>query len=156
MSEDDDREMRQKSKDNDRFAGNKKTPGSLHSKDANTRMNTASTRMNTGASGVKRGDDDVTLAGMSPDAAFDDVSKQDEDGVMGLLEPDDDEDDGSALPSNNDVDQIAQDLLELDDEDTARAVARVIVRTGDVVGDLAASMEDGGTRMNDRMNPRAD
>ena len=153
MSNEDDREMRQKSKDNDRFEGDTVNPdAALHSAEANTRMSPGNGKSGSGS----RGDDDVTLDEMFDDAAFDDVSKQDEDGVMGLLEPDDDEDDGSALPSNNDVDQIAQDLLELDDEDTARAVARVIVRTGDVVGDLAASMEDGGTRMNDRMNPRAD
>ena len=153
MSDEDDREMRQKSKDNDRFEGDTVNPdAALHSAEANTRMSPGNGKSGSGS----RGDDDVTLDEMFDDAAFDDVSKQDEDAVMDLLEPDDDEDDGSALPSNNDVDQIAQDLLELDDEDTARAVARVIVRTGDVVGDLAASMEDGGTRMNDRMNPRAD
>jgi len=153
MSNEDDREMRQKSKDNDRFEGDTVNPdAALHSAEANTRMSPGNGKSGSGS----RGDDDVTLDEMFDDAAFDDVSKQDEDGVMDLLEPDDDEDDGSALPSNNDVDQIAQDLLELDDEDTARAVARVIVRTGDVVGDLAASMEDGGTRINDRMNPRAD
>jgi len=145
MSNDDDREMRSKSEDNQRFAGSKKTPAPLHSKGANTRMNT-------GGSGTKRGDDEITLAGHGPDGGAADVSKQDEDG--GVL-PDRNEGDGM-LSSDHDVDQIAEDLLQLDDEDTARAVARVIVRTGDVVGDLAASLEDGGVTMNDRMNQRAD
>jgi len=142
--EDGDREMRSKSEDNQRFAGKKKTPAALHSKDANTRMNT-------GGSGTKRGDDDITLAGMFPDTGFDDVSKDEDGGVL----PDGNEGDGM-LSSDHDVDQIAEDLLQLDDEDTARAVARVIVRTGDVVGDLAASLEDGGTRMNDRMSTHGD
>ena len=145
MSNDDDREMRSKSKDNQRFAGNKKTPAPLHSKDANTRMNT-------GGSGTKRADDEITLAGHGPDGGAANVSKQDEDG--GVL-PDRNEGDGM-LSSDHDVDQIAEDLLQLDDEDTARAVARVIVRTGDVVGDLAASLEDGGVTMNDRMTSNAD
>ena len=38
MSNEDDREMRAKSEDNDRFAGDKKRPAPLHSKEANTRM----------------------------------------------------------------------------------------------------------------------
>jgi hypothetical protein len=109
MSEDDDREMRAKSEDNQRFAGKKKTPAPLHSKDANKRMNT-------GASGAKRGDEDVDLDGYDP--AFPDdadaVSKQDED-------------DDPALPANNDVDDIARELLQLEDEDKARAFARIIV-----------------------------
>lgn len=152
-NEEDDREMRQKSKDSDRFEGNTVNPdAALHSAEANTRMSPGNGKSGSGS----RGDDDVTLDGYGPDDAFDDVSKEDEDGVMDLLEPDDDEDDGPALPSNNDVDQIAQDLLELDDEDTAQAVARIIIRTGDVVGDLAASMEDDDAWINGRMNPRAD
>ena len=149
-NDEDDREMRQASKDNDRFARNKKTPGSLHSKQANTRMNTRPT-------GTKRGDDGVTLDGYGPTIPDEDVSKQGEGGVMDLFEPDD-EDDDPALPADFDfdVDEIARDLLQLDDEDTARAIARLIIRTGDVVGDLAASMEDDRARMNARMNPRAD
>jgi hypothetical protein len=146
MGNEDDREMRQASKDNDRYAGNQKTPGSLHSKEANTRMNT-------GASGAKRGDDAVDLDGYDGRVVGVAVSK--EQGLMEVFEPDDDEDDDEdddpARLAGNDVDDIADDLLELDDEDTARAIARVIVRTGDVVGDLAASLEDDHARMNDRM-----
>lgn len=145
MSEDDDREMRAKSEDNQRFAGNKKTPAPLHSKDANKRMNT-------GASGAKRGDEDVDLGGYDPSFPDGDdaASKQAEDSVMELLEPDDDEGDDLA-EAVDDVDTIAEDLLQLEDEETARAIARVIVRTGDVVGELAASIEDDRARMNDRM-----
>jgi hypothetical protein len=133
MSEDDDREMRQKSKDNDRFARNKKTPAPLHSKNANKRMNT-------GASGAKRGDEDVDLDGYDP--AFPDdadaVSKQDED-------------DDPALPANNDVDDIARELLQLEDEDKARAFARIIVRIGDDLGEVRAALEDDRARGNPRM-----
>lgn len=149
MSNEDDREMRAKSEDNDRFAGDKKRPAPLHSKEANTRMGGGGP----GQDGSRSmADDEITLAGHGPDGGAADVSKQDEDG--GVL-PDRNEGDGM-LSSDHDVDQIAEDLLQLDDEDTARAVARVIVRTGDVVGDLAASLEDGGVTMNDRMNQRAD
>jgi hypothetical protein len=105
--------------------------------------------MNTGASGAKRGDDDVDLGGYDGRVAGVVVSK--EQGLMEVFEPEDDEDDDPARLAGNDVDDIAEDLLELDDEDTARAIARVIVRTGDVVGDLAASLEDDHARMNDRM-----
>jgi len=145
MSEDDDREMRAKSEDNQRFAGKKKTPAPLHSKDANKRMNT-------GASGAKRGDEDVDLGGYDPSFPDGDdaASKQTEDDVMELLGLDDEGDDPD-LSAGNDVDTIAEDLLQLEDEETARAIARVIVRTGDVVGELAASIEDDRARMNDRM-----
>jgi len=142
MANEDGRETRQASKDNDRFEGNQKTPGSLHSKEANTRMNT-------GPSGAKRGDDDVDLDGYDGRAAGDAVSK--EHGVMEVFEPDDDEDDDTARLAGNDVDDIAEQLLELDDEDTARAIARIVVRTGDRVGDIAAAIEDDRARRNPRM-----
>lgn len=130
MSDEDDREMRAESKDNDRFAGDKKTPGKLHSKEANTRMGGGKAGRDGSGS---MGDDDVTLAGLFGDAV--DVSKQN------------DRDDAAG----SDVEEIANDLLQLEDKDTAMAIARVIVRTADTIGELNASQDSAGTRMNDRM-----
>lgn len=135
MSNDDGREMRSKSKDNQRFAGNKKTPAPLHSKDANTRMNT-------GGSGTKRGDDEITLAGHGPDGGAADVSKNDRDDAAG-----------------SDVDDLVDQLMNLDDRDTARRYARIILRTGDKLAEIESTVDsivdaigdDDAARLNDRL-----
>jgi len=183
MSNEDDSEMRQYSKDNDRFEGDTVNPdAALHSAEANRRMSTGD-----GRSGSP-GDDDVTLSGFGPVAGSTDddrVSKDD-----GL--PDDaanDVDDladqladgvdpkaaeryariilrrGDVLTASKadvgdlageDVDAIAEDLIDLDDMDTAIAIAQVITQARDAIADIREQVEeDDVARMNDRMG-RAD
>lgn len=122
-------QIRQKSKDNPRFAGKTVTDSGLQGEESNPRMN---------GGGASSGttDDSVPLSGFGPDIRRTDALWKDADLPDG---------------AEDDVDVIAQDLLQLDDPETARTIARIIVRTGDVVGDLAASLEDAETRMNDRM-----
>lgn len=55
--------------------------------------------------------------------------------------------------ATNDVEEIADDLLALDDRDTALALARVLVRTGDTVGEIAKRMDGDGGLTTDRMEP---
>mgnify|MGYP000043471869 CR=1 FL=1 len=136
-NEDGDREMRSKSEDNERFAGNKKTPGKLHSKEANTRMGGG----DPGRAGSGRGDDDVTLAGMFPGGDLADVSKDGPDRPEG---------------ANHDVDDLADQLLQLDDRDTAQQYARMILRIGDIaasVDSIEAELGDDHARLNDRISP---
>lgn len=163
MSNEDDRELRQKSKDNDRFDGDKTRGEPLHSKDANTRM--------AGGTAEKNGsgdmaDDEITLAGHGPDAAGRDVSKNDRDDAAG-----------------SDVDDLAEQLSNGVDDDVARRYARIILRTGGVlstgtakaadddrldqiaanlselqaaVEDIVSSLEDENAGLSDRINARAD
>ena len=147
MTDEDDREMRSKSEDNERFAGNKKTPGALHSKEANTRMGSGDASRHGSGS---MGDADVTLEGLAPDLPGYRTSKD-------------------ALPDGaaNDVDDLADQLVDGVDPDVAERYARMILRSGDTLSMLKDNIEeleaeierlsetivdeDGKTRFNDRI-----
>lgn len=134
MPDEDDREMRSKSNDNERYEGNKKTPGKLHSKEANTRMYGG----DPGRSGSGRGDDDVQLRGMFPGGDLADVSKQDR-----------------PEGANHDVDDLADRLMDLDDRDKAQQYARMILRIGDIAASMDridAKLSDDHARLNDRIS----
>lgn len=72
-----------------------------------------------------------TPARTDPDGTTDTVTKQDR-------------------RATSDVETIAEELLALDDRATARNLARVLVRTGDSVGEIA---KHGDGAPNDRMEP---
>lgn len=79
----------------------------------------------------------------SGDGPDDDHDPATENERMGDLVRDRTTGDGSATTSKqadgeatNDVDTIAEDLLNLEDPETARHIARIITRLGDTVGEL--------------------
>jgi len=138
--DDEDRELRQKSKDNERFEGDTINPdAALHSKEANTRMGGGGP----GQDGSRSmADDGITLAGHGPDGGAADVSKNDRDDAAG-----------------SDVDDLVDQLMNLDDRETARRYARIILRTGDQLAEIESTVDsivdaiddDDHARMNDRI-----
>jgi len=181
MSNEDDSEMRQASKDNDRFEGNTvNSDAALHSAEANRRMSTGDGRSGT------PGDDDVTLSGFGPVAGSTDddrVSKDDDlpddaaNDVDGLADQLADGVDPKAAEryariilrrgdvltaskadapdpadlAGEDVDQIAEDLVDLDDMDTAIAIAQVITNARDAIADIREEVQEDDVA---RMNSR--
>jgi len=134
MSNEDDSEMRQYSKDNDRFEGDTvNTDAALHSAEANRRMSTGD-----GRSGSP-GDDDVTLSGFGPVAGSTDDDRVSKD------------DDGLSDDAANDVNDLADQLADGVDPKAAERYARIILRRGDV---LTASKADVDDRMNQLMNAK--